>query len=68
MRVKSEVVKLPLAPFGQDDGPLPSPVYCPVLSGPQPQTLQQAMHRLPQRACQRAAGALRRNLALFGKP
>lgn len=53
---------------GSASGPLPPPVYCPVLSGPQPPRLQEAMHRLPHRACQRAAAALRRNLALFGKP
>jgi hypothetical protein len=47
--------------------PLPSPVYCPLLSGPQPARLQAAMQRLPRHACQRAALAASRNLALFGK-
>lgn len=53
---------------GSARAPLPPPVYCPVLSGPQPLPLQRAMQHLPHRVCQRAAAALRRNLALFGKP
>jgi hypothetical protein len=58
----------PLNAPGSAAGPLPPPVYCPVLSGPQPARLQDAMHRLPGHACQRAAAALRANIALFGKP
>jgi hypothetical protein len=58
----------PLNAAGSATGPLPSPVYCPVLSGPQPARVQAAMHRLPHRACQRAAAALRADIALFGKP
>ncbi len=48
--------------------PLPAPVYCPILTGPQPAAVQRAMHRLPGRACQRAAAALETNVGLFGKP
>jgi hypothetical protein len=48
--------------------PLPLPVYCPELSGPQPLPVQTAMHDLPHRACQRAAAALAADVALFGKP
>ncbi len=58
----------PINAPGSAAGPLPPPVYCPVLSGPQSPRLQQAMRHLPDRACQRAAAAQRRNLALFGKP
>jgi hypothetical protein len=58
----------PINAPGSASAPLPPPVYCPILSGPQPPPLQQAMRHLPHRACQRAAAALRRNLALFGKP
>ena len=53
---------------GSATGPLPSPVYCPGLSGPQPVEVQDAMHDLPHRACQRAAAALAADRALFGKP
>jgi hypothetical protein len=49
-------------------GALPSPLFCPYLSGPQTAQLQTAMHRLPGRACQRAAAALAAEQALFGKP
>ncbi len=58
----------PINAPGSAGAPLPSPVYCPVLSGPQPLPLQHAMQHLPHRACQRAAAAVRRDLALFGKP
>jgi hypothetical protein len=58
----------PLNAPGSASGPLPAPVYCPELSGPQPARLQNAMRALPHRACQRAAAALRTDLALFGKP
>lgn len=46
---------------------LPAPVYCPILTGPQPAAVQNAMHRLPGHACRRAAAALKANTALFGK-
>ncbi len=58
----------PLNAPGSASGPLPPPVYCPELSGPQPAQVQDAMHALPHRACQRAAAALATNIALFGKP
>ena len=58
----------PLNAPGSAGGPLPAPVYCPVLSGPQPAQLQHAMHDLPGRACQHAATDLRTAIALFGKP
>jgi hypothetical protein len=57
----------PLNATGSAIRPLPPPVYCPVLSGPQPARVQGAMHRLPHRACQRAAATLRVDTALFGK-
>jgi hypothetical protein len=53
---------------GSATGSLPAPVYCPTLSGPQSAQVQNAMHRLPHRACQHAAAALRAHIALFGKP
>ncbi len=52
---------------GSADGPLPAPVYCPILSGPQPVAVQNAMHHLPDHACQRAAAEVKTNTALFGK-
>jgi hypothetical protein len=55
-------------PPGSARGALPPPVYCPVLTGPQPPQLQRAMHDLPGRACQHAAADLRADIALFGKP
>lgn len=58
----------PLNAPGSAGRPLPAPVYCPVLSGPQPARLQRAMRRLPHRACQRAAAAVQAQVALFGKP
>lgn len=57
----------PLNAPGSAAGPLPAPVYCPLLSGPQPRALQHAMQHLPRRACQQAAAATRTQLALFGK-
>jgi hypothetical protein len=58
----------PLNAPGSASRPLPPPVYCPVLSGPQPASLQNAMHNLPGHACQHAAANLREDIALFGKP
>jgi hypothetical protein len=57
----------PLNAPGSAAARLPPPVYCPVLSGPQPPQLQDLMQRLPHHACQRAATALKINEALFGK-
>jgi hypothetical protein len=53
---------------GSASARLPPPVYCPVLSGPQPARLQSAMRALPGHACQRAAAAQRTDVTLFGKP
>jgi hypothetical protein len=58
----------PINAPGSAAGPLPAPVFCPTLSGSQPQALQNAMQHLPHAACQRAAANLRGDLALFGKP
>jgi hypothetical protein len=58
----------PLNAPGSATGPLPPPVYCPLLTGPQPAQVQNAMHRLPHHACQQAAAILRTDIALFGKP
>ena len=58
----------PLNAPGSAASPLPSPVYCPLLTGPQPARVQHAMHRLPHRACQRAAAIVKTDVALFGKP
>jgi hypothetical protein len=57
----------PLNAPGSASGPLPAPLFCPYLSGPQTAQLQAAMHRLPGRACQRAAAALAADKTLFGK-
>jgi hypothetical protein len=57
----------PLNAPGSATRPLPKPVYCPLLSGPQPQRLQRAMRHLPHHACQRAAAAVQAQVALFGK-
>ena len=45
----------PLNASGSAAGPLPRPVYCPVLFGPQERSLQHAMAHLPGHACQQAA-------------
>jgi hypothetical protein len=58
----------PLNAPGSATGALPPPVFCPALSGPQPQRLQHAMQHLPHEACQYAAARERGELALFGKP
>jgi hypothetical protein len=58
---------LPLNAPGSAVRPLPAPVYCPVLSGPQPPRLQHAMQHLPGHACQRAAAAVHAEMTLFGK-
>jgi hypothetical protein len=46
---------LPLNAPGSASGNLPSPVYCPGLSGPMSPQLQRVMNSLPGHACQRAA-------------
>ncbi len=48
----------PINARGSASEPLPPPVYCPGLSGPQELPVQRAMLRLPGHACQRAAAAL----------
>ena len=45
----------PLNAAGSATGPLPSPVYCPGLYGPQEPALQRAMADLPGHPCQTAA-------------
>jgi len=49
---------LPLNAPGSPSGDLPSPVYCPGLSGAVDATLNRVMERLPRRACQRARAEL----------
>jgi hypothetical protein len=48
----------PLNARGSAAGPLPAPVYCPGLYGPQSPRLRRLMAHLPGAACQRAAKAL----------
>jgi hypothetical protein len=48
----------PLNAGGSVTAPLPRPVYCPGLSGPQEPAVQHAMLRLPGHACQQAAAEL----------
>jgi hypothetical protein len=45
----------PLNAPGSATGPLPPPVYCPGLSGPESRSLRAIMSHLPEHACQRAA-------------
>lgn len=45
----------PLNAAGASTGPLPAPVYCPGLYGPQEPRLRRAMAHLPGHACQTAA-------------
>jgi hypothetical protein len=47
----------PLNAPGSAGGPLPPPVYCPGLSGPQEPSVERAMQNLPGQACQKAAAA-----------
>jgi hypothetical protein len=49
---------LPVNAPGAARGPLPPPVYCPGLSGPQDPAVERAMQSLPGRACQRAAATV----------
>jgi hypothetical protein len=55
------------APVSPGFGPLPPPVYCPGLSGPQPAAVRAALLDLPGHACQKVAAALKIDRALFGK-
>ncbi len=48
----------PLNATGSSAKPLPEPVYCPVLYGPQEPDLQRTMADLPGHACQEAAAQL----------
>ncbi len=48
----------PLNAPGRAAGPLPLPVYCPGLSGPQEAGVERAMQNLPGHACQRDAAAV----------
>ncbi len=48
----------PLNARGSSTGPLPAPVFCPGLWGPQGRALQRAMANLPGHACQHAAAQL----------
>ena len=57
-RARAAALQLrPLNASGSAAGPLPRPVYCPVLFGPQERSLQHAMGHLPGHACQQAAAA-----------
>jgi hypothetical protein len=47
----------PLNAPGSASAPLPAPVYCPELSGPQPASVRAVMSHLPGRACQSASAA-----------
>lgn len=56
-----------LRPFnsdGSDSTPLPLPVYCPVLYGPETEAVKQVMANLPEHACKRAKEALSRRESL----
>jgi len=48
----------PLNASGSASGPLPLPVYCPGLSGPQSPALERVMNHLPGHACQQAAAQI----------
>lgn len=48
----------PLNAAGSASAPLPPPVYCPGLSGPQQLALQRVMASLPRHICQQAAAEL----------
>jgi hypothetical protein len=55
-RARAAVLALrPVNAAGSASGPLPAPVYCPGLSGPQEPRLQHTMEHLPGHACQQAA-------------
>jgi hypothetical protein len=49
---------LPVNAPGQASGNLPSPVYCPGLSGKTDFTVERVMQSLPGQACQRAAASV----------
>jgi len=48
----------PLNASGSATEPLPAPVFCPGLAGPQEAAVEHAMQDLPGRACQHAAASL----------
>lgn len=54
----------PLNAQGDDRGPLPPPVYCPILDGRRPPALHRLMQRLPGSPCQAFAKALAEHEAL----
>jgi hypothetical protein len=55
-RARAAALELrPVNAAGSATGPLPPPVYCPGLYGPQEPRLQRAMAHLPEHACQTAA-------------
>ncbi len=55
-RARAAALQLrPLNASGSASDPLPPPVYCPVLYGPQERSLEHAMAHLPGHACQQAA-------------
>jgi hypothetical protein len=55
-RARAAALQLrPLNAAGSATGPLPAPVYCPGLYGPQEPSLRRAMAHLPGHACQTAA-------------
>ncbi len=55
-RARAAAMQLrPLNAAGSATGPLPPPVYCPGLYGPQEPRLRRAMAHLPGHACQTAA-------------
>jgi hypothetical protein len=58
----------PMNARGSASEPLPPPVYCPGLFGPQELPVQRAMLRLPGHACQRAAAELAYGQRLKEKP
>ncbi len=58
-RARAAALRLrPLNASGSASGPLPAPVYCPGLSGPQDRSLERAMAHLPGHACQHAAAQI----------
>lgn len=58
-----------LRPFnrpGNDRKPLPLPVYCPVLYGPETPAVGAVLSKLPEEACSSAEAALKQSEALEG--
>jgi hypothetical protein len=73
-RARAAALELrPVNAAGSATGPLPPPVYCPGLYGPQEPRLQRAMAHLPEHACQTAAAEVAfasslRRLAASSRP